>query len=204
MTSLATGLNTANVACLASCQGNISLTNKVMALFSGMKKPIPGYEGLYEVDDSGRVWSLWRPGMRGPASLNKAPRELKRVKANGGYEIVSLCRNGIVSKRMVHSIVASAFIGERARGFVVDHIDNNPGNNHLSNLRIITHSMNLSRSPKTWARSGHRGVIARKNKDGTVSWRAYANVGGKRVHIGSFRSPEAASRSRSAFVEAQK
>jgi len=39
-------------------------------------------------------------------------------------------------------LVAKQFIGDRPEGYVVDHIDRNPLNNHVSNLRYITQKEN--------------------------------------------------------------
>lgn len=42
----------------------------------------------------------------------------------------------------VHRLVALAFLGERPEGLVVDHIDRNKENNHFTNLRYATPSVN--------------------------------------------------------------
>jgi len=50
----------------------------------------------------------------------------------------------------VHNIVASIFLNHivgnyRTNGIVVDHIDSNPRNNHIDNLRLVTQRENLSK-----------------------------------------------------------
>lgn len=42
----------------------------------------------------------------------------------------------------VHRLVALAFLGERPEGMVIDHIDRDKMNNHISNLRYCTQSEN--------------------------------------------------------------
>lgn len=42
----------------------------------------------------------------------------------------------------VHRLVALAFLGERPEGMVIDHIDRDKTNNHISNLRYCSLSEN--------------------------------------------------------------
>lgn len=203
MTTLASGLSTVNRACLASMQGKNSLTNNIWLYSRGMnKKPIPGYEGIYEVSDDGRIWSLWREGARGPRANNRLPTELKQYTDKSGYKSVALCRDGKPTRVSVHSIVALAFIGERG-SLVVDHIDDNPSNNALTNLRLISHSLNLARGKGINSKHGFRGISKRVNPSGSISWRSYATINGKHHHLGTFSTPAEASRFREEYVEAR-
>ena len=73
----------------------------------------------------------------------------------------------------------------------VDHIDSDPTNNRIENLRAATNSQNAHnarlRSDNT---SGVKGVAWYKKLD---KWMAYCNVNGKRKHLGYFCSlPDAA------------
>lgn len=112
--------------------------------------PIAGYEGRYEVSDHGRIRSMsrWRRGKSGcmvPVQGRMMRlREKKRTSSGRTlpYKEVQLCDG---SKRtipcksfLVHRLVAQAFIGELFEGCHVDHIDGTHGNNHWSNLRILS------------------------------------------------------------------
>lgn len=56
----------------------------------------------------------------------------------GGYRYIQLTRCCKRFNFPIHHLVAKCFIGERPVGLVIDHIDRNPVNNNVSNLRYIT------------------------------------------------------------------
>lgn len=112
--------------------------------------PILGYEGRYEISDHGRVRSLprYRRGKSGclvPVLGKVMAISTKKEKPNGRtlpYKEIKLRdgspRNVHCKSFLVHRLVAQAFIGELFEGCHVDHIDGNHGNNHYSNLRILS------------------------------------------------------------------
>lgn len=108
-------------------------------------KPIPGWEGLYDVSDHGQVRSLdhetvGKNGIRYPfrgrllkATLN--PREQRRQ--------VKLHRDGAGTTRTVGPLVLLAFVGPRPDGQECCHNDGDSRNDRLTNLRWDTHSANV-------------------------------------------------------------
>ena len=72
----------------------------------------------------------------------------------------------------------------------IDHIDGNPLNNRIENLRDATFSQNLQNS-KTYTtnKSGVKGVNWNKQHN---KWQALIQTGGKAKHIGYFKELDAA------------
>lgn len=102
-------------------------------------KDILGYEGLYKVSSFGRVKSLQFNKNR---RYNKHYKEgiLSQKKNNMGYLYVNLYdRNSTGYKRyLVHRLVASAFIENNNAKPFVDHINTDPLDNRVENLRWVT------------------------------------------------------------------
>jgi len=120
-------------------------------------KPIPGYEGRYEVSNLGRVRSFVR---------NYAGVFLKPGKASHGYYTVSL---GSKNSRTLHSLVAETFIGPRPAGQEVLHKDGSRTNNCVENLRYGTRSENIRDAVRqgSWVTPGR---IAGQIKGRAVRW----------------------------------
>ncbi|MCC4427877.1 NUMOD4 motif-containing HNH endonuclease [Limosilactobacillus reuteri] len=106
-------------------------------------KPIAGYESSYEISNLGRVRSKDRK-----VSFKRSQREVKGCvkslsKDRGGYLYVDLYKNGIVSRQLVHRLVAEAFISQKPNHNVVHHKDHDRSNNTVENLEWVTNDYNL-------------------------------------------------------------
>jgi hypothetical protein len=66
----------------------------------------------------------------------------------------------------IHTLVAESFLGVRPEGMVIDHIDGDKSNNHLTNLRYATVAENCKK--------GNKPLV--KNPDGTVEIATRANA----------------------------
>lgn len=97
-------------------------------------KPVPGYEGKYEVSNIGNIKSA------------KTGKLLKPQNSGNGYFKVRLSRNGQVFGAWVHRLVAAAFIPNENNLPVVDHKDGNKKNNAVDNLEWCTQKENSSRA----------------------------------------------------------
>lgn len=61
-----------------------------------------------------------------------------------GYVRVKLVNDeGIVITDLAHRVVYKTFIGNIIDGYDIHHIDGNPSNNSVSNLKMVTHYSNL-------------------------------------------------------------
>jgi len=106
-------------------------------------RPIPGYEGLYEVSDLGSVRGLPRScGMRGGLSRVVPGKVLALSTVTGGYAAVCLTRDGKSRTKTVHPIVLDAFVGPRPDGMQACHENGVRTDNRLANLRWGTATEN--------------------------------------------------------------
>ena len=100
---------------------------------------IPGTSGNYLVSSLGRIKSVERKIVRSngwPQTTRE--RILKQSKDEWGYPMVRV--DGKTIK--VHRAVALTFLGVRAEGMVIRHLDGNPENNNIDNLAYGTPSEN--------------------------------------------------------------
>ncbi len=148
-------------------------------------KDIKGYEGYYKVSNFGLVKSIERVIVRkNGALLPVRERILKQAIGKRGYELVVLQKNGSSSTKKIHQLVATAFLNHTPCGFklVVDHIDNNPLNNNVSNLQIISHRENVVKGTKRGL-SNYVGVRLHK---ASGKWASEIMLNGKAKYIGLF------------------
>lgn len=145
------------------------------------------YNGYYTVNDNGVVSSLDRVDCAGKHLKGKV---LKQIVAPNGYVQVALSINGKPRTARVHEIVARAFpeiCGEWFEGCEVDHIDADKTNNKATNLRVVTHTMNM-RNPNTiWKKQGKNHPMYGRTHDQTAKDKmSKANANKRNVSIYSF------------------
>jgi hypothetical protein len=108
-------------------------------------RPVVGYEGLYEVSDQGRVRSLTRTIHCADGRARTFQGQLLDPwLSTHGYKMVTLRKDGNSTKRSVHCLVASAFIGPRPAGLDVLHGESGKLDNRLCNLRYGTAAENMA------------------------------------------------------------
>ena len=99
-------------------------------------RDVPGYEGLYQVSNYGRVKSL-------NYKCTGKERILKTSIGGSDHLKVTLSKNGKGKHIYVHILIAVAFIPNPHNYNVVHHIDHNPLNNRVENLIWINHKRHI-------------------------------------------------------------
>ena len=151
-------------------------------------QPIPNHSGYFVTID-GAIYSTRRS--QRPVRLKAIPSG-GRTGANGGALAVGLSGG---KKVAIGTCVWSTYRGPVPDGMVVDHIDRDPRNNHVSNLRLATREENArNRTPGRGSSSRFIGVY----RAGNGRWRAQIRKDGRKHCIGTFESETEAARARDA------
>lgn len=100
--------------------------------------PIDGFEGKYEISSLGRVKSLM------DKYGNFREKILKQYKDKDGYLFVWLYKEGSGKIYKVHRLVGNAFLENKENLPFINHKDENPSNNCVSNLEWCSVSYNNS------------------------------------------------------------
>jgi hypothetical protein len=139
-------------------------------------KDVIGYEGIYQVSSLGRVKSL------------KFDKEkiLKPSLNSRGYKHVSLSSNNNKRTKKVHVLVSETFLNHKTCGMllVIDHINDNPLDNRLENLQIVTTRFNTCKTQGKYS-SQYKGVSWCKRDK---VWKSSIRINGILVHLGRFKN----------------
>jgi hypothetical protein len=127
-------------------------------------RPVPEFDGCYEVSSLGKIRSIERTITRKDGKPLKVAGCILNTKANlRGYERFSMYLGDVRAWATVHSIVAKVFldapkgvIGCKRGQYVVNHKDGNKRNNAASNLEYITNLGNYTHA-KRMGLLDHRG-----------------------------------------------
>ena len=127
-------------------------------------KDIEGYEGLYQVSNTGQVKSLNYKG-HGVVKL------LKQSTNTHGYKQVQLYKNSKTKHYSVHRLVALAFISNPDDLPMVNHKDEDKTNNNVNNLEwcTIAYNNNYGTKNERVGKKIRELMIGKKGKDASGS-----------------------------------
>ena len=104
-----------------------------------MYKAINGYEGIYEVNELGKIRSIDRiVECKDGSTRKRKGKELKLQIDKDGYYIVTLRKNGVAKTWGVHRLVAEAFLPNPNNLPQVHHKNHDTKDNRIQNLVWVT------------------------------------------------------------------
>ena len=133
-------------------------------------KDIPGYEGLYQVSNTGFV--------RSNGNITHKFQHILKPKNKKGYLWVCLYKNGVKKEHSVSYLVYETFIGPVPKGMQINHIDEDKTNNSLENLNIM--------NPKNNCNWGTRNTRISKqliNNSFTSKWVIQLSINDEILHF---------------------
>ena len=127
---------------------------------------------------SDRSWKRWNTIYAGKIAGCDRDDEYRAIEVNG-------------NKYLAHRLAWLLHDGEWPED-QIDHINNDPANNRIENLREATHAQNLKNgSSRKGSISKYLGVSWNKEKN---KWQAHITCDGKSYHLGYFTIEEDAAR----------
>lgn len=135
------------------------------------------FERLTYTPEDGKV--LWVKHPRWPSYSGREAGNLTQ----NGYRKLKFCGNQYLVHRVAWLLQHGSWpVGE------IDHIDGNPLNNKLENLRDVPHSVNMqNRKATVKNKTGFLGVVKRRNK-----YAAHIHKNGKQIYLGLYETAELA------------
>lgn len=134
------------------------------------RRQIPRFEGVYEIDAIGNVYSLPR---------NTTPGGIKKSHvARNGYKRIVLFRDGKQYNESIHRLVCEAWHGPCPEGKECAHLDGDRLNNHYANLQWVTRKDNhaMKKQHGTW-QGGENNSFAKFSERQIRGMRALSALG---------------------------
>jgi len=154
-------------------------------------KPIPDYEGIYEISSWGRVKGLDRFKKSSKYTFHIYKGRILKPDNRNNYLQVLLCKNYIKKWFKIHIIVCAVFCSNKHLLGVVNHIDTDTLNNYYKNLEKISQRENTAHYHKsrTDKASKYIGVTFEKKRN---KWKSSIYYQGKAKNLGRYYTQEEA------------
>lgn len=125
-------------------------------------KWVSGYEGLYEVSNSGVARSVGRMVKRRGGKYHTVNgAKLSPFTLPAGYKYIKLCKGGTTKGFSIHRLVAMAFIPNPDNKPQVNHINGKRDDNRIENLEWVTVSENHLHAYRELGRSPSRPMLGK-------------------------------------------
>ena len=137
--------------------------------------PIPNYPGYF-------FDPIYGDDGYGVYSTKRGFKKMKGGTHEDGYRTYGLTENGklkSINRSVIAMMVFKGFVSN-GRVEVVDHFDNDPTNDRLENLQVITHRKNITKDRKDGS-SKYPGVSLERGQ-----WKATTSINNKEIYLGHY------------------
>lgn len=138
-------------------------------------KDIPGYEGIYQASNLGRIKVLsriiyvTRSGYRTGSYSYVAPEKIMSLSIRTNYLGVTLTKDGCNRNYTVHRLIAKTFLEDYNDKLEINHKDENKLNNCVSNLEMCTRAYNKNYGTGNVRSAKHRSKsVQQLDKSGNI------------------------------------
>ena len=134
-------------------------------------RDVAGYEGLYQISNKGRLKSTKRHGTLGG---------IIKLYCHNGYMQTGLYKNGIGEMKKIHQLVLTAFSGPMPDGMCCRHLNGNPSDNRIQNLKWGTPKENAEDTKRhERTNRGERNGMAKLTEHDVIAIRNMSGTHGK-------------------------
>lgn len=149
---------------------------------------ILGFDGFYQISSLGRVRTCVALCVKRDRWEKGWPWRILKTSNVRGYEYIRIARKEKGRSLKIHRILWEAFRGQIPVGLGIDHINGDPLDNRIDNLRLATQQeQNRNKSRKTNRKmKGKKGVYFISGRALKKPWLAKIIINKKAIHLGYF------------------
>lgn len=151
---------------------------------------------LVDYDPETGVFTYREDRICGRGRVNIKAGDVAGTKRPNGYRLININLKPMLS----HRLAWLHFYGEWPKN-VIDHINGDPSDNRIKNLRDVTFAENMQNIRKSPSSRKIGTLLGASLYKPTNRWRAYLRVDNKQKHLGYFATEEEA---HAAHIEAKR